>query len=195
MLGAPLRTIRSFEHQNNLPPGSVGRVIQGGGSQGPWARLERGEIPLAAFYDTLDADAARAGHPFSASALLHELARGSQPNEAMVAAIRTIRASGLRVAALTNNWDSDDAFSTQVAAIGSEFDLVLESWRVGHRKPEQRIYELLLERLELPAPALLFLDDLGSNLKPARAMGMTTIHVKDITSALRELSAALGRPL
>jgi epoxide hydrolase-like predicted phosphatase len=113
----------------------------------------------------------------------------------MVAAIRTIRASGLRVAALTNNWDSDDAFSTQVAAIGSEFDLVLESWRVGHRKPEQRIYELLLERLELPAPALLFLDDLGSNLKPARAMGMTTIHVKDITSALRELSAALGRPL
>ena len=38
----------------------------------------------------------------------------------------------------------------------------------------------------------MFLDDLGINLKPAQAMGMTTIKVTDPDDALAELAAILG---
>ncbi len=43
----------------------------------------------------------------------------------------------------------------------------------------------------MPAEVV-FLDDLGINLKPARAMGMTTIKVESAEQAIRDLGAALG---
>ena len=60
------------------------------------------------------------------------------------------------------------------------------------RKPDPRIYALVLARLDVPASETVFLDDLGINLKPARDMGMTTIKVVDSHDALDELGALLG---
>jgi putative hydrolase of the HAD superfamily len=60
------------------------------------------------------------------------------------------------------------------------------------RKPDLRIYQLVLDRLGVEASETAFLDDLGINLKPARALGMTTIKVSDPTEALRELEQTLG---
>jgi putative hydrolase of the HAD superfamily len=70
--------------------------------------------------------------------------------------------------------------------------VVIESAVVGLRKPDSRIYELVLRELEVEATAAVFLDDLGINLKPARALGMTTIKVTDPDVALAELAATLG---
>jgi putative hydrolase of the HAD superfamily len=72
------------------------------------------------------------------------------------------------------------------------FDVVVESAVEGLRKPELPIYELVLERLGVDASEAVFLDDLGINLKPARAMGMTTIKVVDPDDALRELASVLA---
>ena len=72
------------------------------------------------------------------------------------------------------------------------FDVIIESAVVGLRKPDPRIYELVLAQLGVDASAAVFLDDLGINLKPARAMGMTTIKVTDPDAALAELSGVLG---
>ena len=77
----------------------------------------------------------------------------------------------------------------------SRFDVVVESSVVGVRKPEPRFYELACELLEVAPEACLFLDDLGINLKPARAMGMTTIKVSEPAAALAELSTVLGLDL
>jgi putative hydrolase of the HAD superfamily len=75
------------------------------------------------------------------------------------------------------------------------FDVVVESAKVGLRKPDPRVYELACDLLGVEPPEVVFLDDLGVNLKPARAMGMTTIKVTDPAAALDELESVLGIPL
>ena len=75
------------------------------------------------------------------------------------------------------------------------FDLVVESSKLGVRKPEPRFYELACEQLGIGPEACVFLDDLGVNLKPAREMGMTTIKVEDPDTALAELEAVVGLAL
>ena len=75
------------------------------------------------------------------------------------------------------------------------FDVVIESSKLGIRKPEPRFYELACEALEVDPSDCVFLDDLGINLKPARAMGMTTIKVDTPAQALGELEVVLGLEL
>ncbi|MEZ5259141.1 MAG: HAD-IA family hydrolase [Ilumatobacteraceae bacterium] len=70
-----------------------------------------------------------------------------------------------------------------------------ESSKVGCRKPEARFYELACERLSVEPSECVFLDDLGVNLKPAAAMGMTTIKVLSADQALTDLEAVLGMGL
>ena len=122
----------------------------------------------------------------------------------MVTALDRCRAAGLRTACLTNNiasWeadvDEDPCWppAVQIAAIMSRFDIVVESSVVGVRKPEPRFYEIACQLLDVAPEACVFLDDLGINLKPARAMGMTTIKVADPGVALAELGTVLGLDL
>jgi epoxide hydrolase-like predicted phosphatase len=109
----------------------------------------------------------------------------------MVAAIERIREHGLKTAALTNNWPSENGSPPGLHGLGI-FDVVVESAVEGMRKPDPRIYELTLERLAVDASDTVFLDDIGMNLKPARAMGITTIKVDDSAQALSDLEAVLG---
>jgi len=108
----------------------------------------------------------------------------------MLAAVRTIRERGLRVGALTNNWVAEGRRPTD--GLRAHFDVFVESAVVGLRKPDPRIYELVCRELRVPPSRAAFLDDLGMNLKPARALGMVTIKVDDPDRALRELSALIG---
>jgi putative hydrolase of the HAD superfamily len=97
---------------------------------------------------------------------------------------------------LTNNWVGAEGNRTVTASAGTlAFDVVVESAVEGLRKPDPRIYELVLDRAGVEANEAVFLDDLGINLKPARDMGVTTIKVVDADDALRELAAVLGLAL
>jgi len=107
----------------------------------------------------------------------------------MVEAIRRCRDRGLRTAMLTNNVAASSEAPAELAEL---FDVVVESSRVGFRKPDPRFYQLACEQLEIEPPEAVFLDDLGVNLKPARELGMTTIKVTDPATALRELERVLG---
>jgi len=84
------------------------------------------------------------------------------------------------------------ARAAAVSAVMALFDLVIESSKEGMRKPDPRIYQLACERLAVAPEAVVYLDDLGINLKPARALGMTTIKVIDEDQAIADLGAALG---
>jgi len=108
----------------------------------------------------------------------------------MLAAIRRIRERGLRVAALTNNWVAEGRRPAD--GLRAHFDVFVESAVVGLRKPDPRIYELVCRQLAVAPARTVFLDDIGRNLKPARALGMMTIKVDDPAHALRELEAVLG---
>ena len=189
---SPFEAFDAHDREAGFPDGTVRGIIRTSSETGAWAALERGELPLPEFHAQLEAEAREVGFQLDAARLMAAVASGFGPRPAMATAIQRIRAAKLRTAALTNNWPRPDGAEFPPTGSGLGFDVVIESAVVGLRKPDPRIYELALSKLEVDATDAVFLDDLGINLKPARAMGMTTIKVSDPDRALEELAAVLG---
>jgi putative hydrolase of the HAD superfamily len=189
---SPFEAFDVYDSTAGLPAGSVRGLIRTSSETGAWAALERSELSLEEFFDALEAEAAEAGFVLDARALLASIGNGFGARPQMLHAIERIRAEGLKVGALTNNWAADGPRDSPDGMRTLAFDVVVESSVEGLRKPDPDIYHLVLERLGVRAEQSVFLDDLGINLKPARAMGMTTIKVIDPDDALAELEAVLG---
>lgn len=215
VLPSPFEAWATYEQELGLPIGFIRRAVAGTGESGAWARHERGELPFIAFIEAFEAECAGAGpggEQISAVEVMTRIGTGAGPRPEMVRAIRAIRQAGLKTAALTNNWvpvpvpppdggvaeaEPDDAVVAGIGALealGPLFDLVVESAVEGLRKPDPRIYQLVCDRLAVEPIRAVFLDDLGMNLKPARALGMTTIKVDDPRDALSQLASVLGLP-
>ncbi len=192
VIGSPLHAIAAYEREHGVPAGCINRVVVDTAPVGAWSRLERGELTMEEFYPAFDADCAAAGVVISARALMQRVAQSVAPRPAMLNAIRVIRARGLLAAAITNNWVAEDGGTS---VLRPHFDVFIESAAVGIRKPDPRIFHLACDELEVTPQESIFLDDIGLNLKAARALGMTTIKVDDPDSALAALSTTLGFPL
>jgi putative hydrolase of the HAD superfamily len=160
------------------------------GELGAWARLERGELTVEAFHAPFEADCRAHGVTVDGRLLMRCIAEAGVPRPRMLDAIRALRARGLRVGALTNNWRAEAPRPT--VGLRELFDVFVESAVVGLRKPDPHIYELVCARLGVAPAQVVFLDDIGRNLKPARALGMATIKVDDPDQALRELETVVG---
>ena len=192
---SPMDAFTAYEAEAGLPDGLVRRLNSTDPDTNAWARYERGELDVDGFRAAFEAEAARAGYTVDAGRVLAALAGELRP--AMVDAVRRLRAAGVPLALLSNNV----APMPRTGALGellALFDAVVESSVEGVRKPEPAIYSRALERLSaavgrpVAAADCAYLDDLGINLKPARAMGMHTVKVVDPTAALDELSALVG---
>ena len=195
VLSSPFEAFESYERREGLAPGTIRSINATNPDANAWARLERAELDLDRFVEVFEAEALELGHVVSGAEVLECLKGELRPE--MVRAIELLRGR-FALALLTNNfltgtpdWSSGGSFSELVDL----FDVIVESSRVGCRKPERRFYEIALEALDIAADEAVFLDDLGVNLKPARAMGMTTIKVTDPDVALAELEAAVGMSL
>ena len=192
ILSSPFDAFNQFERDNELPIDFIRTVNSTDLHANAWARLERSEISAAEF-DVLFADEAHTlGHRVSGSDVLGLLS-GSVRAE-MVEALDRVIAAGYKTACLTNNVsaaDADEARAAAIADVLARFDAVIESSKVGVRKPEPRFYELACVTLDVLPEACVFLDDLGVNLKPAAAMGMRTIKVGDPAVAIAELFSIL----
>jgi len=194
VIESPLHAIARYERDHGIAPNAINRAVVASGEAGAWARLERGELPLGAFYAPFEDDCRALGLEVSGARLMAYVAEARVARPRMLEAVRRIRGRGLRVAALTNNWVTGGAWD-HVATVHAHFDVVVESRVVGLRKPDPRIYELVCRELGVAPARVVFLDDIGRNLKPARALGMRTIKVDDPDVALRELGAILGLDL
>ncbi len=191
VLGSPLHAIAAYERQTGIPEGFVNRVVMDTAPSGAWSRLERGELRMEQFFGDFEADCVAAGKTLDARAMFGLMAEASQPRPQMLDAIRRIRSAGLKTAALTNNWASDEDLDG-TRALRPHFDVFVESSVVGLRKPDPRIYRHACGALGIEPPEAVFLDDIGQNLKSARGLGMTTIKVLDPDQALAELEDVLG---
>jgi putative hydrolase of the HAD superfamily len=203
ILTSPFDAFAAYEREHGLPDGFIRRVNTTNPHTNAWARLERAELDPQGFAAEFEKEARGLGGQVSGARVLELLAGEVRPE--MVTALDRCRAAGLRNACLTNNFvswgaDVDDdpvlaARAVQVAMVMSLFDVIVESSVIGVRKPEPRFYEVACQLLDVAPEACVFLDDLGINLKPARAMGMTTIKVTEPGAALAELGAILGLDL
>lgn len=192
---SPLEGFAAYESSAGLPAGLIVRLNTTDPDANAWARYERGELDVAGFTEAFEAEAAAAGHRVEAARVLAALAPPLRP--AMVSAVRALRAAGFPLGLVTNNV----AAMPRTGALGellALFDAVVESSVEGVRKPEPEIYRLALSRLCTAVGAALvpsdcaYLDDLGVNLKPARALGFHTVKVTDPAAALAELSLLAG---
>lgn len=189
VMDSPLHAIARYERDHGLLAGAINRVVVDTGETGAWSRLERGELTLEAFCSPFEHDCRASGVELSGAGLMAYIAEAGVPRPRMLEAIRRIRARGLRTAALTNNWVREGP--REGHRLREHFDVFVESAVVGLRKPDPRIYELVCRELGVAPSRAAFLDDIGRNLKTARALGMSTIKVDDPDVALRELGALL----
>ncbi len=189
---SPFEAFDEYDHGNNLAKGTLRALIRRSSEEGAWAALERGELTIAEFTLALEDEANAAGFRLDAQKLMAMIGAKFGPRPEMARAIERIREAGLRTAALTNNWNDEQPSGSSALHDTLAFDVVVESAREGMRKPDPRIYALVIARLNVLASEAVFLDDLGVNLKPARAMGFTTIKVVDPAVALAELEQVLG---
>jgi putative hydrolase of the HAD superfamily len=190
---SPFEAFARLEAEHGLPVGFIRSVNATNPDANAWAQLERGEIGIDVFGPEWAAEARSLGHEVDGRIVLERL--GGEIRPQMVAAITRCR-SRYKTACLTNNFGSiESVASPEVAAVYALFDAVLESRVLGVRKPDSRFYELACTTVGVEPDEVVFLDDLGVNLKPARTLGMRTIKVTDPDQALMELERILEHPL
>ena len=200
LTSSPFEAFNRYEAERGLPTDFIRGINAANPDVNAWAQFESSRISVEAFDALFLEEAAAAGHPVPGRDVLALLSGDVRPR--MVAALKRC-GERFRNACLTNNvktgqgpgMASDADRAMAVGDVMALFDLVVESSIEGVRKPEPRAYEIVLERLGVPAHRVLYLDDLGINLKPAAKMGMTTIKVLDEQQALRDLAEATGLEL
>jgi putative hydrolase of the HAD superfamily len=193
ILTSPFEAFARHEVEAGLPEGFIRNVNATNPHTNAWARLERREITVEEFSTEFATEARALGGTVTGDQVLALLAGDVRPE--MVSALHRIRDAGFAQACLTNNIASDIDPRPEVEEVMAVFDVVIESSKLGIRKPEARFYELACEALEVTPEQCVFLDDLGINLKPAREMGMATIKVDTPAQALGELEVVLGLEL
>ena len=194
---SPFESFRRYEAERGLPQDFLRETNAINHEHNAWARLERAEISTVEFDALFLEETSARGHAVPGREVLPLLAGSVRPY--MVEVLRRVR-DDYRVACLTNNiaygmgpgMSSDDAVAREIAGVMKLFDFVLESSKAGVRKPDPRFYEIACETLDVEPGEVVYLDDLGINLKPARDMGMRTIKVADPAAAITELGEALG---
>ena len=191
---SPFEAFNRFEAANGLPRDFIRGVNATNAETNAWARFESNQIDVDAFNALFREESAARGHPVDGKRVLELLGRAPRPR--MIEALRTCKRR-FRIGAITNNVKpagdppSSPRDSLMEAAM-SLFEVVVESSVEGVRKPDPAIYAIACKRLRVEPYQAVFLDDLGINLKPARAMGMRTIKVLNEDQALAELSELTG---
>ncbi|MXY52616.1 MAG: HAD-IA family hydrolase [Gammaproteobacteria bacterium] len=195
---SPFDAFARFEAANGLPKDFIRRINSTDPDTNAWARFESSEIDVDEFDDAFRIEAEAHGYSVRGKDVLELLSGDFRPR--MAAVLAECRRH-YRVGCITNNMKKagdgpamaqDDDKARRAQEVMAMFEVIVESSVEGVRKPNPRIYEIACERLDVKPSETVFLDDLGINLKPARAMGMTTIKVVTETQAIDELAAATG---
>jgi putative hydrolase of the HAD superfamily len=197
ILSSPFEAFNRYEAEMGLPHDFIRRVNAVNPDHNAWAQMERSEIGLERFAELFEAEARALGGELSGHTVLGLLSGEVRPE--MVQALERVR-ERFRIACITNNMPAGHGPSmtrspetaAKVTQIMQLFEHVVESSKLNMRKPDPRIYRHACELLGVAPEACVYLDDLGINLKPARAMGMATIKVNSAAQALAELEALLG---
>jgi putative hydrolase of the HAD superfamily len=200
LTSSPFEAFNRYEASRGLPTDLIRRINATNPDTNAWALFERSECTLAEFDELFAREAAAIGHEVRGQAVVELLSGDLRP--AMIEALKRCKAR-LKVGCITNNVSAGSGAgmarsqekASAVAEVMGLFDHVIESSKLGIRKPDPRIYKLACETMGVSPSACVYLDDLGINLKPAAQLGMKTIKVVEPAKALAELEAAVGFPV
>lgn len=194
---SPFEAFARFEKERGLPENFIRSVNSRNYETNAWALFEQNAISMAAFDEAFAEECKALGHDVRGRDVVALLSGDIRPE--MVEALRRCKQK-VKVGCITNNVAAGEgagmaqtqAKAAAVSEILSLFDNVIESSKAGVRKPDPRIYQMSCQALGVTPGACVYLDDLGVNLKPAKALGMATIKVNAAAQALDELEALTG---
>jgi putative hydrolase of the HAD superfamily len=193
---SPFEAFNRYEREKGLPLDIIRKINSANHETNAWAKFEQSAVDLDGF-DSLFAEEAMAlGHHIPGRDVLTLLSGDFRPD--VIEALRRVKAAGLKTGCITNNMPSNTANSTAAGRslyareIMEMFDHLIESSKIGIRKPDPRIYQMMCEELKVKPEACVYVDDLGINLKPAKQLGMTTIKVLSGPQLVSDLEAATG---
>ena len=197
LTSSPFEAFARFETERGLPVDIIRRTNAANHLENAWAKFERAEVDVDTFDQLFAAESLALGAEVRGRDVLPLLQGDLRPE--MVEALKRIKAQ-FKTGCITNNLPANaigsmTGRSLYVAEVMVLFDHVIESAKIGLRKPNPRIYQLMAETLNVDPKNCVYLDDLGVNLKPAREMGMTTIKVTSGAQAIAELETATGLKL
>jgi putative hydrolase of the HAD superfamily len=195
---SPFEAFNRYEAAHGLPKDLIRGINAANPHDNAWALFERAEIDAHGFDVKFAEEAAARGHQVRGADVLPLLAGDVRPR--MVEALRTCK-DHYKVGCITNNMAragrgpgmaASAEGESRVGGIMGLFDAVVESSKVGVRKPDPRIYLMMCELLDVKPEACIYLDDLGVNCKPAAGLGMIAIKVETEAQALEALGKATG---
>jgi putative hydrolase of the HAD superfamily len=197
LTSSPFEAFARYETERGLPADIIRRTNAANHLENAWAKFERAEVDIAAFDQLFATESLALGAEVRGRDVLPLLSGDLRPE--MVEALKRIKTK-FKTGCITNNLPNNaigsaNGRSLYIAEVMVLFDHVIESAKIGLRKPDPRIYRMMTEKLGVDPGHCVYLDDLGVNLKPARDMGMTTIKVLNAAQAIGELEKATGTVL
>lgn len=197
---SPFENFNRLEAQVGAPADFIRQLNARNPESNAWAQFESSAVTLDEFDELFAAESAAAGHRIQGKDVIAHLSGALRPR--MIETLRICK-TRYKVGCITNNvkagsgpgMSRDEQKAAAVSEVMAMFDVVVESSLEGIRKPNPAIYELACKQLDVLPSACIFLDDLGINLKPARALGMATIKVLGEDQAIEDLAALTGLTL
>lgn len=193
---SPFEAFNKFEKENKLPENFLRKVNSTNPENNAWALLEQSKINQEEFNKLFFQESSQLGHGVAGLKVLNLLEGDLRMG--MVNVIRKLNKLGFTQACLTNNFIPSDENQPDMIDLDKKnevfdlFDFVFESKEIGLRKPDQAFYDHVIKEVNISPNKIIFLDDLGINLKPAKAMGITTIKVISESQAKKDLSEILN---
>ncbi len=194
---SPFEAFNRLEASRRLPRNTIRQINATNPDDNAWARFERAEMTAGEFDEAFAAEARALGHEVRGAEVIACLAGDLRP--AMVNAIDWLNGHGYLTGCITNNVPAGQGAgmagtaerAAAMADVLARFKVVIESSKVGIRKPDPAIYRMACDALGVEPDACVYLDDLGINCKPAAQMGMIAIKVDGDAQARAALAAAL----
>src|ERR1700752_3115363 len=188
LTSSPFEAFARFETERGLPADIIRRTNAANHLENAWAKFERAEVDIETFDRLFAEESLLLGAEVRGRDVLPLLSGDIRPE--MVDALKRVKAK-FKTGCITNNLPpnaigSASGRSLYIADVMVLFDHVIESAKIGLRKPDPQIYQMMVETLKVDPKNCVYLDDLGVNLKPAREMGMTTIQVLNFAQASGE---------
>jgi putative hydrolase of the HAD superfamily len=197
---SPFEAFNRYEREKGLPLDIIRTINATNHTDNAWAKFESASVDLDSFDALFAAEAKERGHHIPGRDVLTLLSGDFRPE--VIEALKRVKAAGLKTGCITNNMPSNPTDGTSQASrslysreIMVMFDHVVESAKVGIRKPDPRIYLMMCEALKVEPKNCVYVDDLGINLKPAKQLGMATIKVLSGPQLVSDLEAATGLKL
>lgn len=185
---SPFEAFNKFELSNNLPKDIIRSINSENSDNNAWAKFERNDIDLNEFDELFSIEASNKGYEISGKSVVKLLS--GDIRKSMVDFLLLLK-KNFKLGCITNNIQNDknDRINhlNDASKVMEIFDHIIESSKVGLRKPDPKIYHMSCDALGVNPTECIYLDDLGINLKPAKKIGMTTIKVIDPDDAIREV--------